>query len=167
MRKTFLENLPKHKKGRGGVSWADSIGMTFKFIYDDIEGEVEIISYKKGSQRVYLKYKDNIDFLSLKAIRECSFAKLLKIETPLKEFKYKIGARIKDDTRDLTVLDQKREKSKDGCTQKFYLLKCNLCGYTHWKRETGLYDLKSGCPACCPTPRIVVKGINDIATTDP
>ena len=47
MRKMFIENLPR-RHGRNGkeIDWKNTIGYKVKFVYDDIEGEVEIIDYE-------------------------------------------------------------------------------------------------------------------------
>lgn len=50
MRKVFLENLPRWEKGEGKgkigtINWSKSIGSKVRFVYEDIEGEVEIVGY--------------------------------------------------------------------------------------------------------------------------
>ncbi|NRU52509.1 hypothetical protein [Clostridium beijerinckii] len=112
-------------------------------------------------------------------------------------WKYNIGQRIidcnEDDTikRDLIVIDRKivkkqikDKRKKNGYTNnnyKYYKYKCNICGFDcgeHWstldkkhKDELWIHEnhLSNGvgCACCCSNPQVVVKGINDIATTHP
>lgn len=53
MRKVFLDDLPRRKEG---IDWAASVGHKVKFIYDDVEGEFEIIRYEKNKQRLSYLY---------------------------------------------------------------------------------------------------------------
>ena len=61
IRKVFLEELPKIK-GRGKSSgqtinnWMGSVGHSFKFIYDGIDGVIEIVGYNKKSHELDVKY---------------------------------------------------------------------------------------------------------------
>lgn len=97
-------------------------------------------------------------------------------------WKLKVGDRIidhqKDSSikRDLTIIDRKTvakkhktEKSSKGYVinnRKYYKYKCNICGYEGWIIEDSLCGKKKcGC-ACC-THVVIVKGINDVATTHP
>ena len=97
-------------------------------------------------------------------------------------WKYEMGQRIIDSKRDLTIIDRKIVKNKKGYNRKYYRYKCNKCGFDcgeyydskdgeykneKWIIEDGLYSGKSGCACCCGNSNIVVKGINDIATTNP
>lgn len=52
MRKIFVENLPKEKgiewnRNKDSISWQKAVGCKVAFIYNDIEGYVEIVDYKK------------------------------------------------------------------------------------------------------------------------
>ena len=83
------------------------------------------------------------------------------------EFKIEIGTRFKDDKRDLTITDREYRKDKNNKQWKWYKYTCNKCGWTEgWITE---YNILKGvmCSCCCQTPRVVVKGINDISTTHP
>ena len=58
MRKVFLDELPKIKGSKKNISWLNSIGCKVPFIYDDIQGFVEIVGYK--TPHVLIKYKNYI-----------------------------------------------------------------------------------------------------------
>ena len=97
-----------------------------------------------------------------------------------KDFKYHIGQIIVDDKRDITIIDRKYfKKNNDNKEYKQYKIKCNICGFNsgehylnntgrefrgeYWVIESNILKGK-GCPCC--SNKIVVKGINDICTTD-
>ena len=86
----------------------------------------------------------------------------------MNDFKYEIGQNLKDEKKDFIIIDRKYEKDKNGHNIKLYRYKCNKCGYDKgWTRESCLSKNNRGCPCCCKSPRLVEKGINDIATTHP
>lgn len=169
MRKVFVDELPK-KEGLGAlknkqvIDWKASIGYKVKFQYEDINGEVEIISYNTKLYRLALKYLNN-NFLEIDAYSflKCKLGKLLGIKTL--DFKIEIGTQFKDDKRDLMIIDREYRKNKRNQNQKYYKYKCNICGWDKgWIREEHLLNM-IGC-SCC-SGQIVVEGINDIPTTVP
>lgn len=97
------------------------------------------------------------------------------------KWKYNIGQIIKDEKRDITITDRKIIKNKNGWRIKYYKYRCNKCHfdcgkYYHisskeYKDEYFILEDNlnqgKGCPCCCVSPNIIVKGINDIATAKP
>ena len=90
------------------------------------------------------------------------------------DFKYKVGEIIKDDKRQLEIIDTfyiPKQKHKNGkpfiSNEKWYKYKCLKCGNVDTIIEDSLYSGKCGCNACCTPPKKIVKGINDISTTAP
>jgi hypothetical protein len=83
LKKVFLDELP-----RGGeyltndkINWKKSIGYKVKFVYDDIEGEVEIVDYNSMNRNIFLKYKDYQPFeIVASSFRNCSLGGLLQEE---------------------------------------------------------------------------------------
>lgn len=62
MRKVFLDNLPRRNNR---IDWKNSIGYTVNFIYDNIEGILEIINYYKSNsgKQYYITIKyENITY---------------------------------------------------------------------------------------------------------
>ena len=83
------------------------------------------------------------------------------------EFKIEIGVKLKDNKRDLIITDREYRRDKNNKQYKWYKYTCNKCGWTEgWIVEGNVLKGVS-CSCCCPTPRTVVRGINDIATTHP
>lgn len=172
MRKVFLDDLPRWESGghRGKINWKESVGYKIKFIYNSIEGEVELIT-NKDNDFISIKYKNVIFDINKESFKKCKFGNLLKVVT--KDFKIEIGQTIKEKNIDLTIIDReyrecKGKPDKKGRVytknEKWYLYHCNKCGYNGWKIESALL-CNTGC-SCCAN-QVVVKGVNDIATTNP
>lgn len=170
-RKMFVENLPKweeHKQGDvGTINWLKCKKHKVEFIYDDIEGIVEIIDYKSKGQMLTIKYND-IEFkIQTSNFKRCGIGRLLGKTT--KDFKIKIGTKLKDDKRDIIITDKeirvRYKKNGKKYNQKWYKYTCNVCGWTEgWADESHLKQ-NQGCSCCYNT--ITVQGINDIPTTNP
>ena len=90
-----------------------------------------------------------------------------------------IGDKFMNDKIDLEITDMLLIKNSRGNFDKRVKYTCNICGFScgeHYKKGelheeyTTLQEnieRGHGCACCCPTPRIVVAGINDINTTNP
>lgn len=180
-----LSNLPV-TTSKKYIDWKNSIGCIIPFTFNNNKlcGEFEIIDYKipdgLSYPHVYLKYKG----VALKPILP-SGLKNATINQILDEFyiewTYEIGENIKDENRDLTVIDRKRIPDKEGCLRKYYKVKCNICHYDSsgyynngeyreelWVSENDLTRVGKRRYNCsCCSNKIVVTGINDIPTTDP
>lgn len=162
MRKIFLENLPRYKTG-GKINWAESIGYEVDFIYEDIKDKVKIIDFDTKSRYLIIKYKDINDFkIYTGNFKKCNLGKILNKITI--DFKVEIGQIFKGDKRDLIIIDRKYIKDSKGRNYKNYKYYCNKCEYEGWIAEANLLYHKKGC-GCCAN-KIVIQGINDVATTD-
>ena len=164
MRKVFLDDLPRGGTtgvGDAQINWNNSIGYKIRFIYDYIEGWIQIIDYK--DRNLYIKYLDKKIFkIFVSSFLSCNLGNLLKIEI-------KIGQIFKDDKRDITIINREYRYSarKDGYVnkQKWYKYHCNKCNSDSWIIE-GSLNKGVGCGVCCPTPRVVALGYNTIWDTD-
>lgn len=171
MKKMNLESLPKHKKGKnkGKINWNETIGLKVPFIYDDIEGEIEIIDYNKDIEKLFVAYKDKTFYIDKDNIRKCRIGKIVGRRTG--EFKKEIGEIIKDKRRDLIITDRERrriykEKKEKYENEKWYKYKCNKCSNEDWIIESNLITGEGGCNVCnASTPKIKL-GINTIWDTD-
>lgn len=107
------------------------------------------------------------------------FCESCKPEKEIK-WKYSIGENIKDDKRDITIVDRKivyiTENGK-RVRKKYYKHKCNICGYDggenyvdgellqdRWTIESSL-GAGVGCAIC--GHKAVAIGVNDVATLFP
>lgn len=185
MNKIFLENLP-HTYGVGKnknknkliVDWKKSIGYTVNGIYKDLLFSVKIIKYENSY--LHIKYLDKPLFKIFRGnFERCALGKLLEKVT--NDFKIQVGDIIKNNNRNLTIIDKKyKERIRNNKKEKvkYYKYKCNICGFDctenykkgifqndYWIEESSLLNNNNGC-ACCNS-NIVVKGINDMWTTNP
>lgn len=85
MRKVFLDDLPRINN-IGHICWADTVGTKLKFIYDDIEGEIDVLDYKtNGSNpKLYLNYNGNKKWVQGESIRKATIGGLLRIKKKTK-----------------------------------------------------------------------------------
>lgn len=168
-RKVFLDDLPKKiRAGKQTIDWQNSIGYKVPFVYDDIEGEIEILDYNKKTEKLSVKYNDKKNHINSTDFKRCKLAKILMKTT--KDFRIEIGKEFKDDKRDLIITDReyrgrKHSSANSIINDKYYKYTCNKCGWTEgWIVENSLVNLKIGC-SCCAR-QVAVLGINTIWDTD-
>lgn len=191
-RKVFLECLPRGGKGKTGVgksniNWEESIGYNIYFIYNDVEDFIQIVAYNKNNQE--LKVKNNKKEYNIKTsvVKQNSIGRI--VEKITSNFKYEIGQILKDENKDIIVIDRKYEKQiktdkfarESIANRKYYKYRCNKCGFDcgeHYDLKTNVYkkdfwrieyDLINSkqCACCSSSSQIVVERINDIPTTAP
>ena len=107
-KKLFYENLPKKKFGDGySIVWKNSIGYKMFFIYNDIEDWLEIIEHDSTYIRniITISYKNKLYKIKAQNLKQCSLGVVLEKRT--KELKIEIGQTVKDDKRELTIIDRK------------------------------------------------------------
>ena len=161
-----LSELPRRGKF---IDWENSIGYKCKFKYDDVEGEIEIIDYKRCKySKLIIKYLDyDLSEITVSEFNKCNFGKLLKKIT--NEFKIEIGQTFKDNKRDLTIINREYriKERKDGSKlkDKWYKYRCNKCGNEDWIVE---YNLLKGnsCNVCRCYNSKPKLGFNTIYDTD-
>ena len=154
-----LNNLVTFKSGnKVCINWKESVGCKIPFYYNGIEGDIEIIEFIKQG-RVKTKYKDIIRETKTDSIRGCNL-KYIVCEQGYKEFFYNIGEIVGD----LEIIAREKRYSEKG-ERKYYKYRCRKCKNEDWKNEDSMKN-GSGCSVCCGNNK-VLKGYNDIATTDP
>ncbi|MDF2884563.1 MAG: hypothetical protein K0R54_5130 [Clostridiaceae bacterium] len=157
-KKVYLDSLP-HKGAR--IDWINSVGKIVKFEYDNLIGEVEIISYCENN--ILIKYLNNEPYkISMSNFKNGMIGVLLGIIS--EEFKYEINQKLKSKHRDITIIDRKYIPNNKNQKVKFYLYQCNICHYEGWVSE---YQINKNKKCACCTNQSVVEGINDIPTTAP
>lgn len=161
--KTWID-LSQVKRTENRYAWNNSIGSIIKFYalnnyHEYINGEFKILDCfnKNGNRKISILYNNQNFILSTLSVLNANLLVLLS-----KEFKYSIGDKIFVDHSVLKIIDVKKENNK-----KYYKYICKNYGYSGWKEETTFKDtVDSGCPCCSIPIKKVVKGINDINTTD-
>lgn len=167
MKQVFLEGLPRWEtiKNKGMINWIESarIKAKVKFIYKDIEGEVEIVDYKPKGQHLYIKYLDKEPFkITTTCFQNCGLGKLLGIIS--NEYRYKIGDTLTEvNSGKLKILEQLRIK-KSKWNEKGYKYQCLKCGNIDDILE-GSLNRHVGCNVC--SNQKVLVGYNDMWTTNP
>lgn len=161
MRKVYLDDLPIIGKS-DRINWNESVGHKVKFIYDDIEGEIEILAY--DGKYLTIKYLDRKPFCIYAGnFKKCALGGLVGVYT--NEFKCDIGQVFKDDKRDMIITDREyRGDENNNQNKKWYKYTCNKCGWTEGWAVEG--DLKRGRGCSCCYGRTAVLGINTIWDTD-
>lgn len=155
-----LSNLPR--KGKL-IDWINSIGFKCKFIYEDIEDEIEILDVYRKNHKTWITYKyvDKINKSTTSSFSKCGIGDVLHKKTG--DFKIEIGTIFKDDKRDITIIDREYRKYSSGQIFKYYKYKCNKCPNEDWIVESKLIN-RIGCNVCGNNK--VLNGYNDILTTD-
>ena len=170
--------LDEFKKENGKIDWDLTIGKFIEFEYVDIKDKLYVIKRDDDSKYIHINYK-NINYkVTTTTLHNASFKNILK--PYLDNYKYKIGQRIIDSNRDFTITDRKTIRYTDekgtNRTKRFYKYRCNICGFDcgehyrigEYKSEHWIVQeqIKIGCKCGCCDNKIIVTGINDIATTD-
>ena len=165
IREVFLENLPRNKGGNK-IVWAESVGYKVRFIYEDIEGWLEIMEFNSKTKHLHIKYLDEVFELKRDNLARGMIGRVLGkgIRTP-SDFELDIYTKIKDTKRDIVIINREHRKNKRGVNQKWYKYRCSRCGYEGYVRESTLLKNNSGCIACIN--QAVQIGYNDIPTIAP
>jgi predicted transcriptional regulator len=162
MRKTFLGELPRSDKGY--IRWSKTIGYKVKFVYEDIEGFIEIVNYNKDKNELVIKYNsEEYNILNFNLI-DCRLGYILgKIN---KDYLFDVGCIVDDVTSgELKILTHIRLPNGKDKTTKGYEYECLICGNKDKINEHSLKD-RSGCNVCCVPSKKILIGFNDIHTVD-
>lgn len=157
MKKMFLENLPRYKKGthKDKINWKESIGQYVHFVYDNMEGDIKIVDYSNNN--IFIEYNGEIKDRPIKSNHFLMCKIGCYINAISYEFKYEVNDIIVDDKRNITII----ERINDGGRR--YKYRCNKCGNVGFISE---YK-NNGCNVCSTSPRKVVSHINSIKSKHP
>lgn len=158
MRKVFLDGLPREK---GTINWKETVGYKLPFIYDGIEGEIDVVKYNEENNRLCIRYKNKIFEVNICSIVRCRMGRIFKDIN--NEFRYDIGTPFKDDKRDLVIIGRAYREDKNKRKRKYYKFICNVCKWTEGEVEESQLRGGGGCACCHGKP---VLGINTIWDTD-
>ena len=157
MRKVFLDDLPI--RGNKRINWQKSIGYKVRFIYDDIEGEVEIIDYCKDRRNLLVEYNNKLNWIHTSSFSKCKLRIIIGLKNTA--HKYNIGDIIGNDKIKIKILEQIRFGDNNA---KAYKVECQNCNYTGIQYESNILKAIS-CPTC--GGKKVKVGYNDIWTKNP
>lgn len=166
MRKVFLDNLPRYNSK---IDWQNSVGYTVNFVYDNLDGILEIIDYyKSNSGKQYyitIKYENTTYNIQTQSFKNAKLHALFSYKTyKIIPFKYEINQIINDGHRNIKITDRFVDFNKKK-NKKYYKYLCLKCGYVNGVIEE--YNISAGNGCSCCAGKTIVDGINDIPTTDP
>lgn len=140
------------------ISFKKSVGKNVYFEYKDLKGYIKIVSYL--NKKIKIKYENNETWILISNFKNANLGGLFKHYV---QYKFEINDKIKDKKRDIVIIDRKVD-TNNGKNLKYYKYHCNKCGYEGWMLY---YSLENGNNCKCCAKQVIVKGINDIATTHP
>ena len=146
-----------HNKN-GTVSWKDSVGIIASFTLDNEIHQIEILNYM-DCNHIEVKIDDNyFKTVQTNEITNLSFEKLFYKPT----YHYNIG----DIINSVEILEKTKTKhsKSEKYFQKAYKCRCLKDENTFIISECDL-NRGRGCPLCAN--KVVIRGVNDIATTNP
>lgn len=171
MRKVDLSKVPKkNNNGKELYLWSESIGLNIPFEYDNHIGSFKIVE-RINTEHIKVLYNNKEFDLLTRAVKCNQIEKLFGKEL---KWEYDIGDNIRDvvcsHRRDLTIINKKWDDTLNkNRNNKWYQYKCNICGYDNSMDDSWINEqcLKrgQGCSCCAGTK--IIKGINDISTTEP
>lgn len=166
-------------------NWANSKNCIIPFVCDLFNGELRVIECipknsknKLSSSLVIMEYKGIVlNPISTTRLTRGALHGILKDYLPKATWKYNIGDIINDENRNIKIIDRQiingMHNYKILCLRcgfnsgKHYSLVNNVFKSEYWISEYRLFDADAQCPCCCVPSKIIVQGINDIATTAP
>lgn len=146
----------------GNVSWNDNIGVPIYFYYNDKKHKM-IIKSRIDKNYFNIVIDDTIYIRShITAIKNANFDHLFYEPN----YFYNDGDIIDGKILILNHFQKKMPTSTNSgfCNEKAYQCKCLIDNYVFDAIETSLKN-GHGCPVCAN--HIIIKGINDVSTTDP
>ncbi|PLR72298.1 hypothetical protein [Bacillus sp. UMB0728] len=159
MRKLFLDDIPK----RGNkYNWKKSIGHKIRFVYDEIQGTLEIVSY--DGRKLNIKFKGKEKKILTDMLVKCQIGTFVGARSSRQEeFKYKVGNIVETRTGNILI----RKCFRSGNTNsKTYEYECLNCGNNDNIFEGNLNKMQ-GCNVCCNPSKKILIGYNDLWTTHP
>ena len=158
-----LCNIPKHRNGN--CDWANMRIVTdVPFTYGNTKGVLKIIGISMKPASSHWELEVQYGNLAPKKILSHALVagKIAGIIGAFtKDHKYSIGDRLKDEKRDITIIDVFRIENKG----KYVSYICNKCSYIEGFATEIAMDRGTGCNVC--SGKKLVVGKNDIATTAP
>lgn len=142
----------------GNIIWKDCINKYFSIRYDNMIYRFKITKYDKTNRIVYFTDNTQEYHMYTSGLLKCNIGFIARLLTT--EFKYSIG----DIVNGYKILDADRIKKKNGKSYRAYKVQCIRDKYITTISE---YELDRGyrCPVC--SNKVIIRGINDMWTTNP
>lgn len=156
----FLTEFKRDKNNN--IIWNENLDKYVDVLYNNKIYKI-YIKDKVDSKFLYIDYLGKEYKMWKSNFKKGTFGRIFGEYS--KDFKIEIGQEIKDDKRDLVIIDREYKKDNKGRNWKWYKYHCNKCNNEDWIVENSLLN-ESGCNVCCTPSRKVLQGYNDIYTTD-
>lgn len=160
------------RRPNGQIDWESSIGFKIPFTFNEIKGELLIMSYSKKSKEqkalVTVKYLNEPSI----AIEPCTLLKgcISKVigirNVPQRNYIFKISDTIQKASCSIKIIDRKHTRRSNGSAIRKYNYICNKCKHTAWIEEHDLKKMKD-CPCCGGHNNVTINGKNTINITAP
>lgn len=159
-------NLDEIRKTCKGYDWKNSvgkkIGARYKWKNDEVEEKWFVIKDYINCYLTLVDENNNNELFKINVSHLCRGGLGKMFDKFTNKFKYSIGEVVKD----LVIINREYRKDKKGYNIKYYQYQCEKCRNIDWICEYSLND-GTGCNVCCNYSQKVLKGVNDIATTNP
>lgn len=160
------EELPRYDSGR--IKWNEvEKGFVFKVSHEKYGyKEFILIDYEPKSHILHFKFGEKVKCINTDNFKNGCIGGITEEFT--QEFKFDLEESLKDNRRDLIIINREYRKAKHGksiANEKWYKYKCNICGWTEGWMIEGNIKRGNGC-ACC-AGKIVVPEINSIWAREP
>ena len=110
----ILTELPRREKGtnKGKVNYQAMVGMTLELLYKDgFVYKIKVLDYLKGNNPYFmLEFDGQVTKICCGSFMTGHWGGLLKKIT--RDFKYSIGDEIKDEGRDIVIIDREYRERK-------------------------------------------------------
>lgn len=156
-----LSSLPR--KGKL-IDWSSTNNTKVKFSYNGIEDECIINGLDKEDRLKLIIYYNNKEYkINRDNFKTGHLGQFFNFSVK-DNFNYKSNQIINKDNNSIKIISPTRMKASNNRTQKGYNITCLICGYNFQNTENNL-NRGDMCPVC--SNHKIVKGINDIWTTNP
>lgn len=158
MRKVLISDLPTKKYGNTfRIDWMKSVGLKVKFIYDDLNGEIKIVDYNNG--KINVLYNNSKYWIGTYEFAKGEISYIIGIKNFKSPFKVGKIYSKKNNNGKVKIINVGRKNNS-----RSVIYKCLDCGEIS---EIEDYHAKNGfyCAVC--TNKRIIKGINDLETTNP
>lgn len=137
------DDIPK--TASGGNDWVASVGKTIRFQYDEIAGELRVISYNPSKTALLVEYDGKVSTIHVSQLVKGQLGNVVAAINHA--YEYQPGDLVQTKSGNLKILEQTTALDKNGWKLKSYRYQCLQCGHVGTKLE-GNMKKRTGCEVC-------------------